>query len=156
MQRLRQPDLSANSSAAPACPQPLRGFCLLVAVLVASLYMAGIAETALVTGAFFVLFPELGALAHDTLTRPRGTWSNALILLVVTPSLAAVLGILVSRHYSYGYLSVLLAVGGSLAVIKILRSPITPSISAALLPVVFAEKSWLYPPQCCWKRERWS
>ena len=124
----------------------LRGVGLLVAVLLACLYVAGVAKAAFYTGAFFILFPELGALAQDTLTRPRGSWSNAPILLVLTPSLAAIVGVLVARNCLYGYLSVLLAVGGALAVIKLLRSPIAPAISAALLPVVFAEKSWWYPP----------
>jgi hypothetical protein len=115
-------------------------------MLVAALFVAGVTETAIVTGAFFILFPELGALAQDTLTRPHGRWSNAPILLALTPSLAAVVGTLVTRHCLYGYLSVLLAVGGAVVVIEILRSPIVPAISAALLPVVFAEKSWWYPP----------
>ena len=120
----------------------LRGVGLLVARLLACLYVAGVAKAAFYTGAFFILFPELGALAQDTLTRPRGSWSNAPVLLVLTPSLTAIVGILVARNCLYGYLAVLLAVTGALAVIKFLRSPISPAISAALLPVVFAEKSW--------------
>lgn len=136
--------LPAKSRAA-ACPA-LQGICLLAAMLVAMLFLAGIASTAIATGAFFILFPELGALAQDTLTRPHGSWCNAPILLALTPGLAAVVGTLVTRHCLYGYVSVLLAVGGAVAVIKLLHSPISPAISAGLLPVVFAEKSWWYPP----------
>ncbi len=143
-ERLPRPDLPARPKEARA--PALRGVGLLVAVLLACLYVAGVAKAAFYTGAFFILFPELGALAQDTLTRPRGSWSNAPILLVLTPSLAAIAGVLVARNCPYGYLSVLLAVGGALAVIKLLRSPIVPAISAALLPVVFGEKSWWYPP----------
>lgn len=144
-ERLPRPDLPQRSSPEARSPA-LRGVVLLVAVLLACLYVAGVAKAAFYTGAFFILFPELGALAQDTLTRPRGNWSNAPILLVLTPSLTAIVGVLVARNCSYGYLSVLLAVGGALAMIKLLRSPIAPAISAALLPVVFAEKSWWYPP----------
>jgi hypothetical protein len=124
----------------------LSGTCLLTAMLVAGLYVAGIAKAALFTGAFFVLFPELGALAYGTLARPHGRWSNAPILLVLTPGLAAIAGTLVARHCPYGYFAVLLAVGGALVVIRLLSSPIGPAASAALFPVVFAEKSWWYSP----------
>lgn len=141
------PGLDRPAKSSGAAPAPaLRGIALLAAMLIAALYVAGIAKLAFFTGAFFILFPELGALAHDTLTRPHGRWSSAPILLVLTPGVAAIVGVLVARHFSYGYLSVLLAVGGALAAIKLLRSPISPAISAALLPVVFAEKSWWYPP----------
>ncbi len=87
----------------------------------------------------------MGALAYDVLTRPKGTWSNAPIHLVVSPSLTAILGVLIIRNFSYGYVSILLAVGSAVAVLRVLRSPIVPSISAALLPVVFEERSWWYP-----------
>ena len=138
--------LECASVVTSAYSPTLSGICLLGAMFVAILFIAGITATSVATGAFYLLFPELGALAQDTLTRPRGTWSNALLLLVVTPALTAIVGILVVRHCAYGYLSVLLAVGGAVALIKLLRSPIAPAISAALLPVVFAEKSWWYPP----------
>lgn len=138
-------DLPAKPSAAEFSSE-LSGACLLTAMLVAILYVAGIAKAAFFTGALFILFPELGALAYGTLTRPRGRWSNAPIRLVLTPGLAAIAGTLVTRHCLYGYFAVLLAVGGALAVLRLLRSPIGPAISAGLFPVVFAEKSWWYPP----------
>jgi transposase len=45
--------------------------------LVALVYMAIIAIIAAATGAFYVLFPELGALSHDVFTRPRGRWARS-------------------------------------------------------------------------------
>jgi len=92
------------------------------------------------------LFPELGALSHDVMTRPRGTWANAPLLLVVTPALTGAIGIVVTRNLPYGYPSVLLTVGGAIAVILALRSPVAPAISAGLLPLVLGVKSWWYPP----------
>jgi hypothetical protein len=123
----------------------LDGWWLALAALVATLFVGGIAATAITTGLLCVLFPEMGALAQDVFTRPSGKWSNAPIHLVLTPSIAAVLGLLTAQHFPYGYLSVFLAVGSAIAVLKILRSSIAPSISAALLPVVFEERSWWYP-----------
>lgn len=116
------------------------------AELIAIAYIASIAELAHATGAFYVLFPELGALSHDVFTRPRGTWAGAPLLLAVTPVLTGVIGIVFTRALPYGYLSVLLTVGGAVVVILALRSPIAPAISAGLLPLVLGVKSWWYPP----------
>lgn len=109
-------------------------------------YIAVIAVIAGATGAFYILFPELGALSHDVFTRPRGTWAGAPLLLAITPFLTGVIGICFTRALPYGYLSVLLTVGGAIAVIIALESPIAPAISAGLLPLVLGVKSWWYPP----------
>ena len=112
----------------------------------AVLYIAVIAAIASATGAFYVLFPELGALSHDVLTRPRGAWAKAPVLLAITPPLTGIIGIFFTRILPYGYMSVLLTVGSSIAVVLALESPIAPAISAALLPLMLGVKSWWYPP----------
>jgi HPP family len=116
------------------------------AELLALLYIAVIAEIAYGTGAVYILFPELGALSHDVFTRPRGTWAEALGMLVITPVITGAIGILFTRALPYGYLSVLLTVGAAVIVILALESPIAPAISAGLLPLVLGVKSWWYPP----------
>ena len=116
------------------------------AELIAILYIALIAEIAHATGAFYVLFPELGALSHDVLTRPRGTWASAPLFLAITPVLTGAIGVIVTRALPYGFLSVLLTVGAAIAIVLALRSPIAPAISAGLLPLVLGVKSCWYPP----------
>jgi hypothetical protein len=118
----------------------------LAAELIAFAYIAAIAEIAYVTGAFYVLFPELGALSHDVFIRPRGIWAAAPFLLAITPVLTGAIGIVFTRTLPYGYVSVLLTVAGAVAVIFALKSPIAPAISAGLLPLVLGIKSWWYPP----------
>ena len=129
-----------------AAAAPLDGLYRLGGELIALVYIAIIAEIACATGAVYVLFPELGALSHDVMTRPRGTWANAPLLLAITPVLTGVVGIVFTRSLPYGYLSVLLTVGGAIAVVLALRSPVAPAISAGLLPLVLGVKSWWYPP----------
>ncbi len=124
----------------------LRGKRRIAAEVIAMVYMAIIAEVAIATGAFYILFPELGALSHDIFTRPRGSWASAPVLLVITPVLTAVLGTLVTRNLPYGYLSVMLIVCGALAIILALKSPIAPAISAGLLPLALGVGSLWYPP----------
>ena len=125
---------------------PLHGLYRLGGELIALAYIGIIAQIAVATGAFYVLFPELGALSHDVMTRPRGTWANAPLLLAITPVLTGVVGIVFTRSLPYGYLSVLLTVAGTIAVVLALRSPVAPAISAGLLPLVLGVKSWWYPP----------
>src|SRR6266481_10100732 len=125
---------------------PLHGLYRLGGEPIALVYIAIIAEIACATGAVYVLFPELGALSHDVMTRPRGTWASAPLLLAITPVLTGAIGILVTRTLPYGYLSVLLAVGGAVALIFALKSPVAPAISAGLLPLVLGVKRWWCPP----------
>ena len=124
----------------------LGGYHRLAAELIALIYIAVIAEIAYATGAFYILFPELGALSHDVFTRPGGTWAAAPVLLAITPVLTGAIGIVFTRALPYGYPSVLLTVAGAVAVIFALKSPIAPAISAGLLPLTLGVKSWLYPP----------
>ncbi|MBS0420980.1 MAG: HPP family protein [Proteobacteria bacterium] len=116
-----------------------------LAEVLSTAYIALIALLAQITGLVYVLFPELGALAHDILKRPHGTWAQAPFMLIVTPLLAAVAGTLIARHLPYGFMSVLLAVGSAMSIIAVLKSPIAPAISAGLLPLTLGVTSWAYP-----------
>ncbi len=112
---------------------------------IAAGYIGGIAAVATLAGPFYLLFPELGALAHDVLTRPSGAWARQPFLLVATPACTAVIGIIVTRNFSYNVASIELVVCLSVAIIALLNSSIAPAISAGLLPLVLGVQSWLYP-----------
>lgn len=118
---------------------------LIIGEIAALIYIGGIAEIAAISGIAYILFPELAALAYDIFTRPRGTWANAPLMLVVTPFLTAIFGVLIEQYLGYSALSVFLCIASALLAIKLLKSPIAPAISAGLLPIVMEEKSWLYP-----------
>lgn len=118
---------------------------LLQGELTALVYIGIIAGIAKWSAISYVLFPELAALSYDIFVRPNGTWARAPVMLVVTPVLAAVAGILIERQFGYGAESVALSVAASMLIIKLLKSPIAPALSAGLLPVVLDEGSWLYP-----------
>ena len=109
-------------------------------------YITFIACVARLTGFEYALFPELGALAHDILKRPHGTWAKAPLMLIVTPFATAVIGTLITRHFAYGFISVFATVGGAILIIRVLSSPIAPAISAGLLPLTLGVTSWWYPP----------
>jgi HPP family len=109
------------------------------------LFIGAVAWTAHSTGIALLLFPELAALSHDVITRPRGKWATQPWRLVLTPTVTAILGLYLTRHLSYGALNIALIVALSLICIKLMKSTIAPAISAGALPMVLDERSWLYP-----------
>lgn len=118
---------------------------LLIGELTALAYIGGVSEAAVLTGIAYLLFPELAALSYDVFTRPRGTWASAPVLLVATPFITAIIGLLIEQHLGYSAFSVLLSIAIALLVIRLLNSPIAPAIPAGLLPIFLEEKSWWYP-----------
>ena len=108
-------------------------------------FLAAITALAELSGLRLLLFPELGALTSVVFSDPAGRWARSPRLLVLTPLLSAVAGILVSRQLPYGPLSVLLAVAAGLLVLWGLRSPVAPALSAGYLPVALGIRSWTYP-----------
>lgn len=137
---------SEPESCGPHRQTGLTGPLRLVADLLALVYIGLIAAVASLTGAFYVLFPELAALSSDVMGRPSGRWASAPILLALTPTLTGLIGTVVTRTMPYGFVSVLVTVAGSIAIIIALRSPVAPAISAGLLPLVLGVTSWWYPP----------
>jgi hypothetical protein len=69
----------------------------LMAEVLAVAFMGCIAATANNTGLSLLFFPELAALSHDVLTRPRGKWASQPIRMIVTPTLTATAGLIVTR-----------------------------------------------------------
>lgn len=124
----------------------LRGGWRFAGEAIAAACITAVAAIAAVTGMFYVMFPELGALAWDVSIRPRGKWSTSPIYLALTPVITGVIGIAIARAMPYGLASVMLDVTAALIVIVATGSPISPALSAGLLPLVIEVRSWMYPP----------
>ncbi|MGH7865006.1 MAG: HPP family protein [Candidatus Binataceae bacterium] len=135
-------DVTTAAAATPSAHFRLR----IASEILALAYISIIATVASATGAFYVMFPELGALAYDVLTRPRGRWCSSPVHLATTPALTGVVGIAITRSLAYGMPSVVATVAGALVIVLGLGSPIAPSISAGLLPLTVDIQSWWYPP----------
>jgi len=111
----------------------------------ALLYVVAIAVTAQASGWHYLMFPALAALSADVLTRPWGRWASQPGRLIVTPTLGATIGTLVTRELPYGVASVLLVVALCLLLLAVLKSNIAPAIAAGLLPLALGIRSWLFP-----------
>lgn len=118
---------------------------LLLGELFATLMLAGASKLAVSSGIAFFLFPELSALSFNVFARPAGAWARAPVGLVVMPTVAAVIGVAIARTVPYGFVSVALCIGTVIVMLRLLRSPVAPAISAGYLPVVLGFESWQYP-----------
>jgi hypothetical protein len=116
-----------------------------VANVVVLAFMGLVAFAASKTGLAVILFPELVALSHDVINRPQGKWASQPLRLIITPTVTATVGLFLTRHLSYGVLSIALIVVLSLVFIRVTKSAIGPAISAGVLPLVLGERSWYYP-----------
>jgi HPP family len=112
---------------------------------IAVVHVVAIAVAAQFSGSCYLLFPELGAISQDVLTRPWGKWASQPVRLVLTPALGAAIGTWITREFPYSVLTIELIVILCLLLIALLKSNIAPAISAGVLPLVLGIKSWLYP-----------
>ena len=113
--------------------------------LATATYIALMTALARASGISYLLFPELGALASVVLADPLSSWARSPKLLALTPVLTAVPGVLVTRTMPYGPTALILDLAICLLVIRLLRSPVIPAISAGVLPLVLGITSFLYP-----------
>ncbi len=111
----------------------------------AAALVAAAALGARVSGVDTLMFPELGALAHDVFTRPQGAWARATAHLALVPALAALIGFGLARWLPLGLPALTLSLGSTLLLLGLLRSPLAPAISAGLLPVALRVRSPWYP-----------
>ena len=139
-------DLAPPLLGPPAPAIALHGRWKLAGEATAVLYLAAIAALGFLTPAQYVFFPELAALSYDVFTRPGGKWAKAPWFLALTPALAGAMGVVVTRYLPYGAGSILLIVGLTVTMVKLLRSPVAPAISAGVLPLVMGIESGWYPP----------
>jgi len=110
-----------------------------------ALYIGLISWIALFTHTPYILFPELGALSHDIFKRPHGTWARAPGMLVLTPLLTGFVGTILVRNMGSGIVPILVATAAAILIIRVLKSPIAPAISAGVLPISLDITSWYYP-----------
>src|SRR5262249_35578293 len=69
----------------------------LFAEILAVAFVGGIGLAVDTTGISLILFPEIAALAYDVFTRPGGKWAKQPIRLVATPTITAILGVMITR-----------------------------------------------------------
>ncbi|RKP47781.1 HPP family protein [Pararobbsia silviterrae] len=107
--------------------------------------LGGLAKIALITGVLYLLFPELAALSYEVFVQPAGAWARAPFMLAVTPAVTAAIGTGLAQTMRYGLTSVAISIAAAVLIVRLMRSPIAPAVSAGFLPMVFGITSGWYP-----------
>ncbi len=93
-----------------------------------------------------IIFPEIAALALGAWVMEKSPWPGADIHYWLSPTLAALTGIILMRFFPYSpFFMVLAAFCFVVLQLKLARSAVLPSISAAILPIITRSDSWWYP-----------
>lgn len=108
--------------------------------------MVGVAEA---TGDRSVLFPEGVALAWGAWAMGRQDWRRLGARLAITPALCAACGVAATILLPSRLTAELTALTAAAAVIAVLRAPVGPALSAAVLPTVAGIRSWWYLLSVC-------
>lgn len=97
-----------------------------------------------------IIFPEISALAINAWVIGNSTAQSRTVHLWLSPTIAAITGILITRFLPYSPLF-MVAVAFILVALqlKILGSEVYPSLSAAILPILLHIDSWYYPLSVC-------
>ena len=97
-----------------------------------------------------LIFPEIAALAFGAWATKARPWMATNLDMWLSPSVAGVVGIAVGRWLPLPFAcQVAAAFALVLAWLWVTRSAVLPSISAAILPLVAGETSWIYPLSVC-------
>ena len=115
--------------------------------LILILAMYAVAEYA---GQNEIIFPEIAALVFGAWIMEKLPWRCSILELWLSPSLAALTGIIIVRFFPFA--PVFMIAGAFCIVVmqlKMLRSAVLPSISAAILPIITHCDSWYYPLSVC-------
>lgn len=102
------------------------------------------------TGQKELVFPEIAALALGAWVMEKPPWQSHYLHFWLSPTLAALTGILIVRFFSY--MPFFMIIGAFCLVVlqlKLFRSAVLPSISAAILPIITHSDSWHYPLSVC-------
>lgn len=98
-----------------------------------------------------IIFPEIAALALGAWVMESPPWRGCSNLgLWLSPTFAALTGFLIIRFFPCStYLMITAAFALTALQLSLLRSPLSPALSAAVLPLVVHSSSWCYPAAVC-------
>jgi hypothetical protein len=120
------------------------------AILPALLLIAAMFAVAEYGGQGEIIFPEIAALALGAWIMERPPWQGSVLHFWISPTLAALTGVLIVRFFSYAPFPMITAAFCLVVLqLKLLRSGVLPSISAAILAIITRCDSWQYPLSVC-------
>jgi hypothetical protein len=118
--------------------------------LPAILLVAAMFAVAEYTGQKEIIFPEIAALALGAWVMEKSPWQSSPFHFWLSPTLAALTGMLIVRSFEYEPFTMVTSAFCLMVLqLKLARSNVLPSISAAVLPIITRSDSWWYPLSVC-------
>ncbi len=97
-----------------------------------------------------LIFPEIAALAFGVWVMEKPPWRGSALNLWLSPTLAAFTGFMILRFFPYSPFFMISVAFVLVALqLKLMRSAVLPSLSAAILPLVVHADSLFYPLSVC-------
>ncbi len=97
-----------------------------------------------------IIFPEIAALAFGAWVMEERPWPGPAWTVWFSPTLGAVTGVAILRVLPFSLVALVgIAFAFVLLELKFFRSAMSPSISAAILPIIAGIHSWTYPAAVC-------
>ncbi|WP_428562911.1 MAG: hypothetical protein ACP59X_22640 [Solidesulfovibrio sp. DCME] len=117
---------------------------------VTMLLVVGMVALAQYVGVNDVIFPEIAALAFGAWVMEDRPWPGAAWTIWFSPTLGAATGVLIVHCLATSLvLMVVVAFLFVLLELKVCRSAMSPSFSAAILPIIAHVEGWVYPASVC-------
>ena len=112
----------------------------------AMLLVVGMVAVAEYFGVQEIIFPEIAALAFGAWVMEERPWPGPIWTIWFSPTLGALTGVALLRFLPLSLVALTgLAFVFVLLQLKITRSTMSPSFSAAILPIITGIHSWVYP-----------
>lgn len=97
-----------------------------------------------------IIFPEIAALAFGAWVMEERPWPGAAWTIWFSPTLGALTGVLILHFMAHSLVAmVCVAFLFVLVELKLFRSSMSPSFSAAILPIIANIHGWIYPVSVC-------
>lgn len=119
-------------------------FCLLSALIIVPLYLAGVSVLVGATHLRYLLYPSLAAIGYDLFIRDPHSWATTFRNAVVGPVMGAGVGVLTMVLLPVGPLQVLAVTVVAMGAMRLLKVVLAPALAVALLTLLTGSQSLAY------------
>lgn len=119
-------------------------FCLVSALIIVPLYLAGVYALVGATHMRYLLYPSLAAIGYDLFIRDPHSWATTFRNAVLGPVLGAAIGVAALAIVPAGPLQVLAVALVAMVVLRLAKVVLAPALAVALLTLLAGSESLAY------------
>lgn len=119
-------------------------FCLVSALIILPLYLAGVYGLVGATHLRYLLYPSLASIGYDLFIRDPHSWATTFRNAVLGPVMGATVGVLAMLALPVGPLQVLAVTVVAIVAMRLLRIVLAPALAVALLTLLAGGEGLAY------------